>query len=516
MTLVQNFVSRNASERPESLFIKDGVDSISYGAMDEATNRLARALSRLGVSRGDGVALFIPKGIVFFEALIATLKADAYYLPLNLGSPEQRNRTILAHAGCRFVVCDDTTASDARRLLLDLPNVTLIELGSELAQRDSAEPLEYENAANDLAYVLYTSGSTGEPKGVMIRHSNVANYAHWATDFFEITPEDRVSNHPGPHFDLSVFDIYSAMKAGASLHLVPPEASLFPIKIVDFIQENRLTVWNSVPSLYTFIVRAKALDGSKLRTLRALTFNGEVMPTSTLIEWMRTCPTARFVNQYGPTETTCASLFYELTEIPTDALTPIPIGAPLANTQAFALSDDGHLIREGESGELHIGGAGVGSGYLNDPQKTRNAYIRNPLHAGGDSVVYRTGDIVALRPGGIFNFVGRKDFQIKVMGYRVELGDVEAALSSLGFVSSAAALGIPHPRSQDIGIVAFFVPHDTARDIGAEKIKSHLQKLVPDYMVPKVFVCLDNMPTGSNGKIDRVALRALYENGVGS
>jgi len=515
MTLVQNFVSHNASERPESLFIQDGHQAITYGVMDESTNKLARALRRRGVTRGDGVALFIPKSIPFFEALIATLKADAYYLPLNLGSPEQRNQRILAHSGCRFLLCTEETVLEAERLLQGLPEVTLIVLGPDLAHEDSAEPLEFENVAGDLAYVLYTSGSTGEPKGVMITHSNVSNYAHWTTDYFRITPEDRLSNHPGPHFDLSVFDIYSAMKAGASLHLVPPEASLFPIKIVDFIHEHQLTVWNSVPSLYTFIHRAKALDGSRLGTLRVLTFNGEVMPTATLIEWMKACPGARCVNQYGPTETTCASLFYELSEIPTDPTVPIPIGAPLAHTEAFALSDDGQLIKEGESGELHIGGAGVGRGYLNDPERTRNAYIPHPLDTGGGSVVYRTGDLVALRPGGGFDFVGRKDFQIKVMGYRVELGDIEAALSSLEYVSSAAALGIPHPRSKDIRIVAFFVLHDTRHTIEDERIRSDLQKLVPDYMVPRVFVRLDDMPTNPNGKIDRSALRALGENGDG-
>lgn len=512
MSLVQEFLSHNAGERPQALFIQDGDHTVSYGAMDITTNRTARALKRLGLTRGDGVALFIPKTISFFEALIATLKADAYYVPLSPGSPEERNRSILSHSGSKFVICTEENITEAQRLLLNLPDVTLILWSSNLGAEDSARPLDYENSANDLVYVLYTSGSTGEPKGVKIKHSNVSNYVEWTTSYFGITPVDRLSNHPEPNFDLSVFDIYSAMKAGASLHLVPSGASLFPIKIVEFIQENRLTVWNSVPSLYTLILRAKALDGSRLSSLRALTFNGEVMPTATLIEWMRACPNARFVNQYGPTETTCASLFYELREIPTNPAAAIPIGVPVENTEAFALSENGSLVEEGEVGELHIGGAGVGGGYLNEPQKTRKAFIPKPDSLGGGSPIYRTGDLVALRAEGGFHFVGRKDFQIKVRGYRVELGDVEAALSSLEYISTAAALGLPDPRSKAVRIVVFFVPHRATETYDDVQIRADLRSLLPDYMLPQVFVPLEQMPLNSNGKVDRASLRESFSN----
>lgn len=514
MTLVQEFLSQNAGDRPESLFIKEGNHTISYGVMDENTNRLARTLKRLGVTRGDGVALLLPKSISFFEAMLATLKADAYYLPLNPESPEERNRAILNHSGSKFVVCHEEHGAEARSLLLNRPDITLILWSPKLSSGDSARSLRYENSAEDVIYVLYTSGSTGEPKGVMIKHSNVTNYAEWTTSYFGINPEDRLSNHPAPNFDLSVFDIYSAMKAGASLHLVPPEASLFPIKIIDFIQENQLTVWNSVPSLYTSIRRAKALDSSRLTSLRALTFNGEVMPTSTLIEWMRACPSARFVNQYGPTETTCASLFYELSEIPTNPATPVPIGVPITNTEAFALSQDGDVIGEGEVGELYIGGAGVGSGYLHDPEKTRSAYIARPNFPANSSQWYRTGDLVLLRAEGGFDFVGRKDFQIKVRGHRVELGAVEAAVSSLEYVASAAALGVPEPRSKDIRIVVILVlngiPNGITKTFDDADIRADLRRLLPDYMLPKTILRLEKMPLNSNGKVDRASLRASF------
>lgn len=511
MGLLQEFLAQHAIERPDSVFIHEKGTSISYAEMDRGSDRIARILKGAGVEQGDGVAIFLPKGAELFQSLFGILKADGFYLPLNLANPPERNLSVLEHARVRFLLTNAEHEIRARELAASLQGVTVVVPTNHGSLSERAEPLRFRNTPEDLAYVLYTSGSTGEPKGVMVSHGNVVNYAQWATEFFEITPDDRLSNHPGIHFDLSVFDIYSAVRAGASLHLVPPSASLFPIQLVDFIHDNQLTIWNAVPSVYSLIVRARALEPSRVSSLRALTFNGEVMPTPTVQDWMKAVPHARFVNQYGPTETTCASLFFEISEPPEDPAIPIPIGTPLANTEAIALSDAGGPVAPGETGELYIGGFGVARGYLNDAPRTEAAFVDHPFLPGRGGRMYRTGDLVRLRADGAFDFVGRRDNQVKIAGHRVELGAVDVALRSLEWVSDAAALAITPAGGADTVLISFVVFADGKAIPQDAELRRHLESVLPPYMIPRRYIPLERMPLNSNGKVDRVALREMVD-----
>lgn len=510
MSLLQDFVSVNARRRADNLLIQNVNASITYGQMDSETNKLARYLIGMGVKRQDYVGLLLPKNISLFKSLIATLKADAVYVPLNVETPANRNRFILEQSKCHFLFCDQSTEAMARELIEPLKVVTLIVITDDLATAEEDAPVTYQNTLDDLAYVLYTSGSTGLPKGVMISHGSVMNYAEWTESYLDIKPHDRLSNHPGLFFDLSVFEIYSAFKSGASLHLVPPGISMFPVKIVDFIETNKLTIWNAVPSLYTFMARAKVLKPSRLAGLRLLTFNGEVMPTATVTAWMQACPKARFVNQYGPTETTCASLYYEIPEVPTDSSVPIPIGRPIANTTVFAFSEDGRKAAIDEVGEMHIMGAGLGKGYLHDPEKSANSYILNPLDPASGKIAYATGDLVKLRDDGNYDYVCRKDHQVKVMGFRVELGEIESSLNAFDYIATSAALGLPHPQSGDNVIIAFIVMKDEISEIDDTQLKKDIGRIIPHYMVPRIIIRLPQMPLTANGKIDRHRLKDIH------
>lgn len=514
MPLLQEYVSKNACLRPDDLLIQDGTASITYHQMDRVTNKLARYLNGKGVKRQDCVSLLLPKSINLFKGLIATLKADAVYVPLNVQTPVGRNRFILEQSKCHFLCCDQSTETQARELIEPLKELTLIVFSDDLAIGESDASLTYQNTPDNLAYVLYTSGSTGLPKGVMISHGSVMNYGEWAVSYLGIKSNDRLSNHPGLYFDLSVFDIYSTFMSGASLHLVPPDVSMFPVKIVDFIETSKLTIWNAVPSLYTFMVRAKVLNAERLAGLRILTFNGEVMPTPTVIAWMQACPKARFVNQYGPTETTCASLYHEIFELPTDPAVPIPIGQPIANTTVFALNENGRKAAINEIGEMHIMDAGLGKGYLHDAEKTAMAYVRDPLNPASGKIAYATGDLVKLRVDGNYDYISRKDHQVKVMGFRVELGEIETSLNALDYIGTSAALGLAHPQSGDNVIVAFIVMKEDAVKIDDTQIKKDIGKVIPHYMVPRMFVRLWQMPLNANGKIDRHELKNIHLSGT--
>nr|MBI1232831.1 amino acid adenylation domain-containing protein [Cytophagales bacterium] len=507
--LLQDYITISAQKRPGSIAIHEGERSITYGELNLYTNKFSRYLASRGVSRQDKVALFIPKSIASFKAMISVLKADAIYVPLNVQVPTKRNTYIAEHSQCDFLICDKSVKSEALLIAKSVKARSLAVIVIDEVNLDniSEASIIYHNTPSDLAYVLYTSGSTGFPKGVMIRHRNVVNYTEWAVKYFQISFSDRMSNHPGIHFDLSVFDIFPAFRSGASLHLVPQDVAMFPIKIVEFIESNKLTIWNSVPSLYTFMARTNVLDSKRLTSLRVLTFNGEVMPTSTVISWMSACPQARCVNQYGPTETTCGSFFYEIVGIPSDATIPLPIGRPIANTEFWVLKDDGSKAEVNEAGELYIAGAGVGHGYLFDQEKTDKSFIFNTLDPNAQEPIYRTGDLVKLRPDGNLDFLGRRDHQIKFMGYRVELGEIESALNSLDYVSTSAVIAVEHSVSTGTIIAAFVVLID---EINAHKIKKDVGMLIPHYMVPKVITVMQELPFNPNGKIDRNKLRELY------
>lgn len=356
---------------------------------------------------------------------------------------------------------------------------------------------------DDLAYVLYTSGSSGSPKGVTLTHGNGLAFVEWAAQELDLSAHDRLSSHAPLHFDLSIFDLYAAAYAGAAVVLVPVKALVFPVDLAQFIEDARVTVWYSVPSALTLLVRQGSLTAGCFPQLRVVLFAGEVFPAPALRSLMAGVPHARFVNLYGPTETNVCT-WYDVTRPPSSD-TPVPIGRPIAGTTAVVVGDDGRLVAAGQSGELLISGPTVMRGYWGDPDRTARALVRNPAGAPA----YRTGDIVRRNADGELVFLGRRDHQVKTRGYRVELAEIEAALYRHPAVTECAVIAVPDELVTNRLVACLVLSAPAAPPGLARSCRDRL----PRYMIPDRFEFFETLPRTSTDKIDRTALEAAVRAG---
>jgi amino acid adenylation domain-containing protein len=518
--VLHGLLSEAAHTEPGREAVRCAGQSITYGELDAAANGLARALIGEDVRRGDRVAILLPKSIEMVASVYGVMKAGAAYVPLDSQAPVTRGALVAADCTVAAVI---TTSRDAASLLSEmdarghLPRVVVVvdegggpadlpcralNYRQALTGPDVTDP-EVPVIEQDLAYILYTSGSTGVPKGVTLTHRNALTFVEWCARSIGVGPEDRLSNHAPLHFDLSVFDVYLAALGRATLVLVPGVEAFFGSALVEFIQREGITVWYSVPSALMLATRALKEPGL-LPSLRAVVFAGEVYPTSHLRELRRLVPGAELWNLYGPTETNVVT-YYRVEDLPDDDRT-IPIGRACENTDVFAIQDDGTLAGVGEEGELYVRGPTVMKGYWNRPEKTAETLVPSPLN-GADGLVYRTGDLVRLRPDGNYDFLGRRDHQIKSRGYRIELGEIEAALSTHPALAAGVAVAVPHPAWGN-AIVALVVPRD-GQAITSNDVKRHVARLLPRYMVPERVRVVSELPRTSTGKVDRQKLGEL-------
>jgi amino acid adenylation domain-containing protein len=523
-TLLQQGVTAQAQARPEAIALVSKSARMSYGALEEASNRLARLLIDVGCRRGDRVGLLMPKCPMAIVGMLGALKADATYVPMDPASPALRQARVLEVSDCRVMLAAGTVGPLLREALaaatlqqrpligwLDeaiapetdpAPDFTL----RDLAAAPAAAPAPA-NSGRDLAHILFTSGSTGTPKGVMITHANVAHFLQWAVKHFGIDRTDRVSQHAPLRFDISGFDIFGALWAGAELHLVPAELNLLPHELARFIRERRLTQWFSVPSVLNLLAKFDAIGQDDFPCLRRVLFAGEPLPTPTLMHWMRRLPHARFTNLYGPTETTISSSFHTVPRCPSDPREPIPIGSACDGEELLLLDGELKPVAPGEIGEICIRGAGLSPGYWRDLEKTRGAFVPLPGGAGLHDRIYRTGDLGRRGADGLFHYVGRADTQIKSRGYRIELGEIEAAVHALPGLRESAVVAIPSGGFEGWQICCAYVPSPDD-GVSPEVLRAGLAKLLPGHMLPARWMRYDRaLPKNPSGKIDRTWLR---------
>jgi amino acid adenylation domain-containing protein len=502
-------------------------EELTYAELDRWSNSLARTLQFHGCRRGDRVGLLVAKWPLAIASILGILKADCIYVPLDVDSPVLRAIEILHNSEPRLLLVDATGAKTLRNLWSHCSKpssfqAASIEPSSTLSGRNgyefcgndiaqfSAKPMSYRNGPDDPAYILYTSGSTGAPKGVPITHASVARFIDWAAAYFKFASNDRMSGHPPLHFDLSVFDIFGAFACGAELHLVPAFLNLSARDVAEFIRSSELTQWFSVPSALNYMAKFDSVRHGDFPNLQRVLWCGEVLPTATLRYWMERLPAVQFTNLYGPTEATIASSYYTVTAMPQPSES-IPIGRPCEGESLLVLDERLRPAAQNVIGDLYIGGVGLSPGYWKDEQKTRAAFLQNPIGSGR---IYKTGDRAKVGCDGLIYFAGRADNQIKCRGYRVELGEIEATLNQIESLKESAVVAIPSDGFEGSTICCAFAPLEGTR-VSSISLREALRTMLPHYMLPVRWLPLDRLPKNTNGKIDRTLLRELFRRNAG-
>lgn len=500
MSIVDPFLSHAHSD-PTRSALEVGGESWTYGELLEAATRTSASIPD-EVAPGAAAAVLGARTGGAFVGVLAALVSGRTYVPLNPSFPITRLAEMLDRAGAGVLLVDPERTQMAKEVVAlsnrDLPIVE-VEDRAQGPVPDIPTPAP---DADDLAYVLFTSGTTGRPKAVGVTHANVSAFVEHILDNWDFDSDDRFSQTFDFTFDLSVFDMFVCWGAGATLVCPTPKTLLNPVR---WIRDAGLTVWFSVPSMITFMSRLGGLTEGRFPALRRSLFCGEALAQSAAEAWAAAAPSSTIDNLYGPTELTIACTAHRWTPGQTiTASGTVPIGEPFPAMHALVVDDA--LRESGDIGELIMTGPQLTPGYLDDPERTAAAFVVPP---GRTDVYYRTGDRVRVHDDGMFEYVGRVDHQIKVNGYRVELGEVEAAAREVLGGIGLAAVGHP-PTPSGYGGIALVVEDD---DVDQEVVRAELQSLLPAYMVPRLVDSQVPLPLNPNGKIDRSAIQSALKDG---
>ncbi|MCH8567111.1 MAG: amino acid adenylation domain-containing protein [Balneolales bacterium] len=506
-----------------------GDEHLNYADLESESNRLAGLLLSSGLEPGARVGLYMKKTPKALIAILGILKAGGVYVPLDYKSPATRVSKIIKASDPSFIFIDPDTVYNYQDVLFtdcELNNISWVWMANSpvLFGDDSPPVFGYEDlksqpdiahkcerGKNTAAQILFTSGSTGEPKGVVITHKNIMSFISWAASYFNMNAGDRTACHSPLHFDLSTFDIFGAFASGSHLYLVPAEISISPKKLADFILHNSINQWFSVPSALSYLARFKAIPAGGFPNLKRLIWCGEVFPVPALQYWMKKLPHAQFTNMYGPTEATIASSFYPLSSVP-GTFDEIPIGTACKGENLMVLNRDMSATKTGKTGNLYISGDGLSPGYWNDPDKTNDAFCMYTNTDGTLIRIYKTGDLAMVAENGLIYFKGRADYQIKSRGYRIELGEIEAALSADEALKEYAVVPVNKRGFEGTSIGCAYVGGGIKNGDLAIHLKNKLLKKIPGYMIPHFWQEYDDsLPRNGNGKIDRRRLADEFE-----
>jgi amino acid adenylation domain-containing protein len=505
-TLSGLFVN-SVARHPHALALIAPDRTFTYTQLYQAATNVAQHLLHMTQGRNELVAVGLEKGWEQAVACLGILLAGAAYVPIDPDLPQQRQSALFTQSGVRLVIVGTTAAAAIQGAPRFLSLNTLLEAPAQ--QLELIEPKQ-----DDLAYVIFTSGSTGTPKGVAIDHQGACNTLIDLNKRFGVDPSDRVFGLSSLSFDLSVFDIFGTLAAGATLVIPGKKATHDPSEWCRLVLEHGVTIWNSVPALMGLLIdyaKARKIDLSA--TLRLVMLSGDWIPLPLVAHVQNALPCAELISLGGATEVSIWSVFYPVQKVP-DGWLSVPYGGPLENQSCYILDEQGRECPDWVTGELYIGGRGVAKAYWGDAEKTANSFVSHPYTG---ERIYKTGDLARLRPEGLIEFIGRKDTQIKLHGNRIELGEIDAAVAPLLAVQCITCL---EKRAGKVDALVSYVVAPKAQDgVGSEgagselkaRIRTHLFATLPSYMVPKEIILIDQLPLTGNGKVDRQMLARQYD-----
>ncbi|MCY1023460.1 non-ribosomal peptide synthase/polyketide synthase [Pyxidicoccus sp. MSG2] len=493
-TCVHHLFSSQAARTPELPAAVYGEGLLTYAQLESRSSALAAYLASLGVHPGTLVALCMERSLELPVALLGVLKAGAAYVPLDPAYPRERLAFMLQDTAAPVLL----TQQHLRDLLPEGPTVLYLDAGWVAPSGGSA--LSVPVPPQSAAYVIYTSGSTGQPKGTVLSHRSLANHATWMRTTYALGPGERMLQLSSLSFDASVAELFGALLTGATLVLAPADAQRNPPALVECLVRDGITAMQLVPSLLRVLLDEPGLR--QAASLRWLIPGGEALPADVLPRVRQVLPTVQLVNTYGPTETTIDATFWRVEGTVSGPVAPI--GRPVANTQAYVLDTHLRPVPTGVPGELYLGGEGLAWGYLGRPHLSAERFIPNPFSATPGARLYRTGDKVRWMEGGVLEYLGRTDSQVKLRGLRIEPGEIEAALQQQTGVKDAAVLVREDVPGQQ-RLVAYAVAA-TPGGLDTQALRTALAARLPGFMVPSAFVELEALPLTPSGKLDRKAL----------
>lgn len=496
------YLEETAQKYPDKMAITDGKSSVTFAEWRQKALRISDCIEARIKKHHCPILVYLPKGTDCLVTFSAILYSGNYYTPTDVKFPFHKVNTILEALQPELIVSSHECADMLLDNGIDSEKILYID------DIDFSEPIEEKERLEkiidtDLAYVFFTSGSTGVPKGVAITQRSIIDYIDWAAEEFDITEKERIANQAPFYFDNSILDIYLCMSKGASLFIVPREVMSFQAKLLEFLQENRINFIFWVPSALIAAANSGLLERFDLSEIRKVLFCGEVMPNTQLNIWRKALPEVVYANLYGPTEITDVCCYYRVNRSFADD-EPLPIGQACRNTQIILLDENNKCIEKpDEIGELCVRGTSLSVGYYANPEKTKEAFVQNPLNPYYEEKIYRTGDLAHYNSYGEIMFDGRKDFQIKYKGYRIELGEIETALLAIDGVKDGCVV-FDEKREE---IVAFYTGQDA---VDKSYIRKQLVQYLPQYMIPRKYIKLEKLLYNDNGKIDRKALKRNY------
>ena len=510
-------IEHTAKRFPDKEAFKCLDDSITYAELDIKANKLASCLLERGVVKGDRVAIYMNRCLDTAVAVYGIIKSGAAFVVIDPFSPINRALTIMNDCGIRHLITTPSLSIKAVKISEKAPFLdSIIGISKEI----NTGVISWENVFSrsldgfcipeileqDLASILYTSGSTGIPKGIMHTHRSLLSLARLESELHNSDEKDIIANLAPLHFDQSLFGYFSGPLVGAKTVIFPDAYVKLPASLSKLVAQEKVTLWFSVPLILIQLLKHGQIDKYDFSSLRWVRFGGEVFPIKQLRELMQKWPHAKFINSYGPSE--IARCTYYILEKPPTSDNPIPLGTVWKNTEYLIIDKNNDEVKKGEPGELVVRTATMMSGYWNNKELTEKSLLRKPVAAGFDYVFYRTGDLVHENDKNELMFLGRIDRQIKLRGFRIELGEIEAVLLNNEFVEEAAALIVEKDELKEIIVMARLTTNASINPIDLQKF---CKERLPVYAIPNEIRILDNMPRTANGKVDLTKIKETLE-----